>query len=138
MDKQEFYFIPAFGGAWLGLSHTPNRNLERTICLRRDARLGRMSWKGGLCMIRAIVKDARGGQRLPDIDLIHGPSRLKVKVLGTRITVASPPVIIFKDGFYAARSDGLVNGLRHLRTVWKRSTSIWISTPGLAKKASCG
>ena len=91
------------------------RNLERAIRLRRDARLGRMSWKGGLCMIRAIVKDARGGQRLRNIGLTHSPSRLKIKVLGTIITVASPPDMIFKDGFYAGRSDDLVNGLRHLR-----------------------
>ena len=91
------------------------RNLERAICLRRDARLGRMSWKGGLCMIRAIIKDARGGQRLRDISLTHNPSGLKIKVLGTKITVASPPGMIFKDGFYAGRSDDLVNGLRHLR-----------------------
>ncbi|CAN0094667.1 unnamed protein product, partial [Ascophyllum nodosum] len=80
------------------------RNLERAIRLRRDARLGRMSWQGGLCMFRAIVKDARGGQRDRNIGLTHSPSGLKIRVLGTRITVASPPDMVFKDEFYAGRS----------------------------------
>ncbi|CAN0469514.1 unnamed protein product [Ascophyllum nodosum] len=74
-----------------------------------------MSWKGGLSMISVVIEDARGGQRDPNIGLTHNPSGLKIQLLGTIITVASPPNMMFKDGFHAGYSDDLVNGLRHLR-----------------------
>lgn len=88
-------------------------NLWRAMC--NDPRLIDMRWPGGLVMIKAVVKDAPGGQGLPGIEMTQGPTQLVIEALGSTLTISSSPELAGNDGFAAACSDGGVNCVRNLK-----------------------
>lgn len=90
-------------------------SIQLVRAIRSDPRLLKMRWPGGLVMITAVIKDARGGQGLPGIKLTQSPTKLIVEALGAKVTIASDPELENKDGFAAACSGPGVNSVKHLR-----------------------
>lgn len=88
-------------------------DLERAIY--SDPRLVKMRWDDGLVMVKAVVKDAAGGQGLPGINLTQSPTKLVIEALGSKVSIASPPELVNKDGFTAACSANGVNSVKELR-----------------------